>query len=104
MAGADQLGSQATLLLAFSFHAANNLQPTAIMLSSLSQFLPAALQLHQEPKELPPSPVPEVPVAPEETDAQTQVDNIPGAKKKVKKEKIGNEVYCSIFLSFETSC
>lgn len=71
------------------------------MLSSLTAFLPSALQLHQEHKdsELLPSPVPQEPVlvVQEETDAQPQVDSIPSAKKKIKKEKIANEVRSAMF-------
>lgn len=101
--GADQLSSQA--IHTYSNHSFNftqqrsvNAQHTAIMLSSLTAFLPSALQLHQEPKELPPSPVPEEPVVQEEvTDAQPQVDSMPGAKKKGKKEKIANEVRRAMF-------
>jgi len=60
------------------------------MLSSLSSFLPTALQGNQEPKEVPP--LPATTNQREEVDAQKPSDNMGSVKKKVKKDKSANEV------------
>jgi hypothetical protein len=60
------------------------------MLSSLSSFLPTALQGNQEPKEIQPSPTENL--QHEEVDAQKPSDNMGSVKKKGKKDKSANEV------------
>jgi len=61
------------------------------MLSSLSSFLPTALQGNQEPKEVPP--LPATTNQREEVDAQKPSDNMGSVKKKVKKDKSANETF-----------